>query len=403
MIKVAFLYIGGMHQVFHTAAVAAEMSRRDGFEVHCLYASADNLSVFSKIAEAFDAGPVKYTNLNMSPRWETILRTLNIPKAHKLLRLHSMRRELNAFDAVVTPERTSAVLRNWLAPSVKLIHFKHGVGDGQKGFESRLKCFDLVAVSGEKDRERLYRDSVIEQGKCAVTGSVKLATIEKLQKGRCTYFNNDRPTVLYNPHFNESLGSWSNWGRKIMDVFASQSDFNLILAPHIRMFENATASERAAFEALSIPGKIIADAGSMASCDMSYTVAADIFMGDVSSQAYEFITTPRPCIFLNSQGVKWQQDKNYAFWRFGDVVAKTDDLLSSLKQASARHSGIYRQLQTTCLSRAIGVDYLTAPTRSVTAVVNCIQQRAVKHETVGRLGRMEAPNTSPGYVKEDAA
>jgi hypothetical protein len=403
MIKVAFLYIGGMHQVFHTAAVAAEMSRRDEVEVHCLYASADILSVFSKIAETFDAGPIIYTNLSMSPRWETVLRTLNIPKAHKLLRLHSMRRELNGFDAIVTPERTSAVLRNWLAPSVKLIHFKHGVGDGQKGFESRLKSFDMVAVSGEKDRERLYRDGVIELGKCTVTGSVKLATIEKLQNGRCTFFNNDRPTVLYNPHFNESLGSWSNWGRKIVDTFASQSDFNLILAPHIRMFENATASEREAFEAMSIPGKIIADSGSIASCDMSYTVAADIFLGDVSSQAYEFISTPRPCVFLNSHGVQWKDDKNYAFWQFGDVVSAFDDLFVSLKQAAARHSGIYRELQTASLARAIGVDCQTAPARSVSAVINCIQQRLVKTENVGRLGRMEHSSASPGYVKEDAA
>ncbi len=403
MNKVAFLYIGGMHQVFHTAAVAAEMSRRDDVEVHCLYASSENQGTFARIAEAFDAGPIKYSNLSVSPTWETILRTLNIPKAHKLLRLYSMRRELSTFDAIVTPERTSAILRGWLPPSVKLIHFKHGVGDGQKGFENRLKSFDMVAVSGEKDRERLYRDGVIDHGKCAVTGSVKLATIEKLQKDKGAFFNNNRPTVLYNPHFNESLGSWSNWGQKIVGAFAAQSDFNLILAPHIRMLENASVSEREEFEALSIPGKIIADAGSLASCDMSYTTSADIFMGDVSSQAYEFITTPRPCVFLNSHDVNWQKDKNYAFWRFGDVVDRVEGILPTLNRAIGRHNALYRNMQAASLARAIGVEVQSAPARAVTAIVNCVQHRTTKTEYLSRLPRLEGSGVSASQVKEDAA
>jgi hypothetical protein len=149
MVKVAFLYIGGMHQVFHTAAVAAELSKRSDVEVHCLCANSSNQATFRKIVSAFEAGPIHYADLGMNPAVGMLLKTLKIPQAHKLLRLHSTRHELNTFDAIITPERTSAVLRNWLAPSVKLIHFKHGVGDGQKGFEKRLKAFDMVVVSGE--------------------------------------------------------------------------------------------------------------------------------------------------------------------------------------------------------------------------------------------------------------
>ena len=37
------------------------------------------------------------------------------------------------------------------------------------------------------------------------------------------------------------------------------------------------------------------DPGSPASTDMTYTRAADIYLGDVSSQVYEFIAEPRPC------------------------------------------------------------------------------------------------------------
>ena len=56
---------------------------------------------------------------------------------------------------------------------------------------------------------------------------------------------------------------------------------------------------------------------------MTYTQAADIYLGDVSSQMYEFIRRPRPCLFLNAHRVRWQNDASYTCWNFGTVI---DDL-----------------------------------------------------------------------------
>ena len=53
---------------------------------------------------------------------------------------------------------------------------------------------------------------------------------------------------------------------------------------------------------------------------MSYTNAADIYLGDVSSQIYEFIQRRRPAIFLNSHAGDWQNDPSYEFWKFGPVA-----------------------------------------------------------------------------------
>ncbi len=376
--KLAFLYIGGIHQVFHTAAVAAEMSKAGQVEVHCLYASEDNRQIFQKIAASFGAGNITYTSLQLHKAWQPILRALRLPNAHKILRLHAVRHQLSQFDAIITPERTSAILKNWLPPTTRLIHFKHGVGDGQKGFESRLGAFDLVVVSGEKDRLRLYSEKIVERGKCAVTGSVKLATAHRLRKGasKTSYFQNGKPVVLYNPHFNETLGSWQGWGEKIVSAFARQSDFNLIVAPHIRMFETATAATRRQFQAMSVPGKIIADPGSFASCDMSYTLAADIFLGDVSSQAYEFISIPRPCVFLNQHGMNWQNDKNYAFWHFGDVADQVEETLPAIHAATERHVRIYRNRQASVTATALGSDWSNAPERASTVLVAMLSSTA---------------------------
>src|SRR5205823_4898718 len=135
------------------------------------------------------------------------------------------------------------------------------------------------------------------------------------------------PTVLYNPHFDPSVGSWPGMGRAVIDRLAGSDDFNLVVAPHVRLFEHAAATARAPVESLAQPGRVRVDLGSLASSDMTYTGQADIYLGDVSSQVYEFIARPRPCVFLNPHRVAWRDDPNYLFWRMGEVIEDLDDLL----------------------------------------------------------------------------
>ena len=55
--------------------------------------------------------------------------------------------------------------------------------------------------------------------------------------------------------------------------------------------------------------------GSVRSIDMTYTDQASVYIGDVSSQVYEFLRRPRPCIFLNFDRTAWQGDENFAHWK----------------------------------------------------------------------------------------
>ena len=79
------------------------------------------------------------------------------------------------------------------------------------------------------------------------------------------------------------------------------------------------------------------DLGSNRLFDMSYTSGADLYLGDVSSQVYEFLATPRPCLFLNAHEVDWAGDPDYLFWTLGDVIDDLADLPKALDQAAARH------------------------------------------------------------------
>src|SRR3546814_2320779 len=57
----------------------------------------------------------------------------------------------------------------------------------------------------------------------------------------------------------------------------------LVVAPHVRLFAEASDAERAAVAKLAVPGKVMIDLASDRLFDMSYTSGAEIYLGDVSS------------------------------------------------------------------------------------------------------------------------
>ena len=84
------------------------------------------------------------------------------------------------------------------------------------------------------------------------------------------------------------------------------------------MFGRRPQAERRRWERLAVPGRVIIDLGSERSLDMTYSRAADIYAGDVSSQVYEFLDRPKPCVFLNAHGIEWRDNPNFPNWDLGD-------------------------------------------------------------------------------------
>jgi hypothetical protein len=373
---IAFLFMGGAHQVLHTAPAAAELSCDKRFYVVCVGADADARATVEQVIAAWPEARAKVEMLP-APAWGKWAARLRLArKTMKRPRLLHHRRKLAQYDAIVTAERTSTILKSWNLSPACLIHIPHGAGDRAKGFEPRIRLFDYVIVSGQKDADRMIAEGLVRSDNCAVSGSVKLGAVERLSCNRPRFFNNDRPVVLYNPHFSEELSSWSRWGREIIAAFAAQDEYNLIVAPHVRLFEGASEAEKAAIEALSIPDRILIDTGSPRSCNMSYTLAADIYVGDVSSQVYEFLSRPRPCVFLNSTGVAWENDPNYAFWQLGDVVGQASDLLLAVQCAETRHQ-TYLPLQQQATARALGTGWASAPARAAQSIRTFLVRQAV--------------------------
>src|SRR5690606_12115302 len=76
------------------------------------------------------------------------------------------------------------------------------------------------------------------------------------------------------------------------------------------------------------------DFGSTESVNMTYVKKADIYLGDVSSQVYEFLLIKsRPCIFINVHNIDYKDNLDYRFWKCGDVIENIGQLPNTLENA----------------------------------------------------------------------
>ena len=378
--RILFLFIGEPHHVFHALPIAAEMVAA-GQDVEVAVASADHLRMVEQVALAYPGFAPRITLLGQKglARW---LRDMGLFRNPRLPMLIDALPFLRQFDAIVVPERTTTSIRHFLSGKTRLIFTPHGAGDRAITFDMRDRHFDFALVAGEKSEQRMLDAGTIRPGHYAVNGYVKLDLMPRLQAAREPLCEGGRPTVLYAPHFKRELSSWDRFGRDIIAWFAGQDRYNLVVAPHVRLFAEASDAERAAVAKLAVPGKILIDLASDRLFDMSYTSGADIYLGDVSSQVYEFLATPRPCLFLNAHQVDWAGDPDYLFWTLGDVVDDLADLPGALERAPARHP-LYADAQRERLTESIGGDPAGAARRGAEAILGFLAKNAGQDKSGG--------------------
>jgi hypothetical protein len=274
--------------------------------------------------------------------------------ADKLLIYRENLDYFRSLSALVVTERTSLILKNrYGLKNLKMILIDHGAGDRAIGFGASTKGFDNILAAGPKIKDRLTTEAGVASSKIRITGYPKFDAVAK-GSGKLPFQSNGHPTVLYNPHLSPHLSSWFKHGRDVLDWFVAHPEYNLIFAPHIMLFQR-----KAVFTVdklrMALPGvldtkylnapNIYIDLGSSASTDMTYTNAADIYLGDVSSQIYEFLRIPRPAIFINSHGHDYADDPNYAHWRAGDVIDSAGELGAALACVEAKHTASYKAVQ----------------------------------------------------------
>lgn len=356
--RVGFLFNHDqVHQVAHSLPIALAMARA-GVDAELVVATTNprlTAEVVRLGGRAIDT-TIKLVELGLSKRSSRLVRRAldGVLPANKILIYRDNLDFFRTLDVLVVAEKTSLILKSrYGLKNLKIVHTRHGAGDRAVGFDRASAEFDHVLVSGAKIRDRLVNDAGVDAASISIVGYPKFdlppdgAAIHPL-------INDGRAVVLYNPHVSPYLSSWYAAGRQVLDWFVEHEDHHLIFAPHVMLFERPYVLSIDRFR-LDRPGRIDErylrapnihiDLGSRASTTMAYTNRADIYIGDASSQVYEFLVRPRPCIFLNPKGLAWRDDANFAHWQAGQVIEDVADLKQTLSTARSDHIRSYRAVQ----------------------------------------------------------
>ncbi|WP_207457110.1 sensor domain-containing protein [Azospirillum sp. SYSU D00513] len=338
--RVAFLYNAQFHQILHSLPFALELSAMPGVDVDILSPTQAHQDFIADLARLYPEHQAVQKRLE-EPGWlklaHALYRSTVPPKA---LTLFANRRLLDGYDALVVPERSTTVVRRFGVTRPKLIHTAHGAGDRATAIDPRIKLFDFFLVPGPKTASWLLERGLVRPGGYAVGAYAKLDIVRRLGERKPRLFPTDKPVILYNPHFKGSLSSWPKWGEAILDRLAAQDRYNVIFAPHVRLFDPPSPADYERFTRFRDLPHMLIDLGSARSVDMTYTAAADLYLGEVSSQVYEFLLEPRPCVFLNAHHVAWQGNERYGSWTLGPVVERVDALMEAIDRAFASHGSL---------------------------------------------------------------
>jgi hypothetical protein len=346
-----------VHQVAHSLPIALALAR-GGRDLEIVVATTNRrlTAEVVRLGGGLIGHGVKLVELGLTKRSSKLLAatTEAVLPATKLLVYSDNLDFFRSLDILVVAEKTSLILKTRYGLSdLKIIHTRHGAGDRAIGFDKASAGFDYVLVSGRKIRDRLVHETGVEPGKISIVGYPKF----DLLPARATthpLLDDGRSVVLYNPHVSPHLSSWYEDGRRVLDWFVEHDDHHLIFAPHVMLFERpfvATIDKLRLDRAGRIEDRYLRapnihiDLGSRASTTMAYTQRADLYLGDVSSQVYEFLLKPRPCVFLNSHHAPWQGDANFAHWRAGPVIERVDELGEALARAVQDHGTVWKPVQ----------------------------------------------------------
>ena len=394
-LRVGFLYNHEVpHQVAHTAPILKAMrERHPGIDVSVLTSTDEQRDLVASGIGADLVASTPFIALDTDKADRGLRKAANaVAPARRLSVLQENLDTFAKFDVLVVPESTTLQLKKMFGlDHLKFVLTHHGAGDRAVAQKASIRDFDFVLVAGQKDEQRHKEHGLIRDGGYAVAGYPKFDFIP--EGGTPRLFDNDNPVVVYNPHFDPHLSSWYDFGEDVLQAFADNPDLNLIFAPHIMLFQRRVQTSveyKRVRRVRSVPKRfhglpnIHIDLGSPRSVDMTYTRAADIYLGDVSSQAYEFLAERRPTIFLNSHNADWPGNPLYLNWTTGPVLDSVEGLIDAVREAKATHAD-YLPAQNLAFSDTFALDPddgsgLLSSARAADAIAEWLQRVVLEEE-----------------------
>lgn len=370
---VAFLFLGETLLIPHLWPIAEALAREGDVAVDLWVATSVHEELLTRwlaglgSAGLGSAGLGDHVRIRRAPGYRMLPDLApgeNPPLPAKLPLLARLVPKLWNTPVAVCAEQTSL----WLPLALpfhptRFIDTFHGAGSMRAKGHWRRRAAWRTLVSSDRERDALIAMGD-DAGRVGVTGYVKASFRQRSAPARL--FDNDRPTVLYNPHWQRHRSSWWGWGPQVVRALAADPSVNLIFAPHQRLVEGAEDVAIVSAEVADLPN-VHCDLASFAMVDGSYTAAADIYLGDTSSQVVEFLVRPRPCVFLNHDDRPWVGDASYDLWRCGEVVTALDRLPAALAVAPALQPD-YLLEQQKCVVESLGDTSGVAPAAAISHI-----------------------------------
>ena len=342
--KVVFLYFYGLHQLYHSAMTSMELgSMSKDIEVVCLSCNQEHTTILNEIKRFYPNTQTKIIEITQPFKYKYLnFKKKSYPSVNAMVR-RAKKYLIDADLIITTSHGTPKMVRKFGITKPQLVYQYHGVGDRKYGFDPNFKRFDFMLLPGRYHQNRLIEENVIEKERTKIVGWPKLDYIDKLDVP--SFFNNNNQTVLYTPHWDVELTSYNVYAKFVLDYFSNRKDLNLIFAPHL-LIKHWHFTYKYNINYLHYNSdNIRVDFGSVHGTDGSYLKYADLYIGDVSSMVFEFIAIkPRPCLFLNAHKVEWNNNVDYRFWEFGNVVECIDEFDQKLNISTNNYA--FTDLQT---------------------------------------------------------
>ena len=357
--KILFLFNhDAAHQAAHIAGIMDSLAQRFP-DIECIagVGSPEIRMEVQKLVSPDGARHILWEDLSL-PRLQNAALALpnRLLPARRLARLRANERYFADMDMIVSTERTCLRVKRRLAAKggnpPRFVYVPHGSGDRNVAYHPELSQFDIMLLSGQKLSDEMIARGLARPDQCHLIGYPKFDAIDTSKK--LQLFDNDLPVFVYNPHFDPLLSSWYDHGPALLRYFAEHPELgNLVFAPHVMLFrkrlhvslEYRTMRSRPDIpEEAQAADNIHIDVDGPRLFDMSYTLGADAYIGDMSSQVYEFLIERRPVFFIDTHARKLpHEEANRAFWQNGPVVRSVPELAPLL----ARYREIGAQYRAT--------------------------------------------------------
>lgn len=344
--KIAFCFLSHSAHIRHQLPIAANYSILNNVQVDLLCTTQAAKQELCELLSIYPGHRCKLIFLKGSlfKKISGYLKRRLYPNIRDIIR--NNKALFLSYDALVTPHHNlDQVMAYDSNRNIKYICTFHGAGDGDIGFDRRFADYDLLLTAGEETRGRLISEGLVHKDNdVSIIGYPKL---DGPLPNVAALFDNGKPIFIYNPHYAAHWQSWGRFGIPILEFFRKNKNWNLIFAPHVKLFNGRASKELDLYRA---EPNIHIDTSSLKLMDASYTRLADVYIGDGSSQVYEFLYfSIKPVLFLDAHGVQdWLLNPNYKMWQMGPVINSSKQFATVISSVFDDHK-TYIEIQKSML------------------------------------------------------